>query len=68
LYVGATNTMLTLPTAAPILAGAMITWAGYLSAFAAAGLLAICALALTARFAELRRLDVQAMKVTRSRP
>jgi len=68
LYVGAANTMLTIPTAAPILAGAMITWAGYLSAFAAAGLLAICALALTARFAELRRLDVQALKVTRTRP
>jgi len=68
LYVGATNTMLTLPTAGPILAGAMITWTGYLGAFAAAGLLAICALALTFRFDEIRRLDVQALTAPRPRP
>lgn len=68
LYVGATNTMLTLPTAAPILAGVIITWAGYLSAFAIAGLLAVGALVLTVRFTEIKRLDAQALKTTLPRP
>lgn len=65
LYVGTANTMLTLPSAAPILAGAVIGWVGYLSVFVTAGLLALIALTLTFRFAEIRRLDLEALKAHR---
>lgn len=61
LYVGTANSLLSLPSLAPIAAGLVIDAIGYRSTFVLAALLAASALAFAFRFGELRRLDLQAL-------
>jgi hypothetical protein len=62
LYVGVANSLLALPSLAPIAAGVVVGWLGYQVAFMAATLLAAAALAFAFRFSELRRLDHEALE------
>ena len=57
LYFGATNTVLTVPSLMPILAGAAIGTTGYLPVFVAAAVMAAAAFASSFRFVQLRDLD-----------
>lgn len=62
LYVGVANTLLALPSLAPIAAGVVVGLLGYEVTFVAAALLAVAALAFAFRFSELRRLDHEALE------
>lgn len=62
LYVGVANSLLTLPSLAPIAAGLVVGWLGFKVTFVAAALLAVAALAFAFRFSELRRLDREALE------
>ncbi|HEX7022200.1 MAG TPA: hypothetical protein VF171_05035 [Trueperaceae bacterium] len=61
LYVGTANTLLSLPSLAPIVAGGLVGAFGFHSTFLLACLVAVSALAFTFRFASLRILDLQAL-------
>ncbi len=61
LYVGLSNTFLSLPSLAPVLGGALAPLLGYPSLFAAAAVSGLVALALAFRFKELRALDLRAL-------
>jgi hypothetical protein len=61
LYVGLTNTFLTAPSLAPVLAGAVLPLLGYSAIFAAAAVSGGLALAFAFRFRELRALDLRAL-------
>ncbi len=59
LYIGVTNTLMALPSFAPILAGVIITLLGYRATFVVALLSALVALAFSFRFADLKALDAK---------
>jgi MFS family permease len=59
LYIGVTNTLMALPSFAPILAGVIISLLGYRATFVVALLSALVALAFSFRFADLKALDVK---------
>lgn len=61
LYVGTANSLLSLPSFAPIVAGLFIDIIGYRSMFLLAALLATTALSFAFRFTELRQLDLRAL-------
>lgn len=61
LYVGTANSLLSLPSFAPIVAGLFIDIIGYRSMFLLAALLATSALSFAFRFTELRQLDLRAL-------
>ncbi len=61
LYIGLGNTVLALPSLAPVLAGAMLSFFGFRYLFVVAALMAIAALAFAFRFRELRALDLRAL-------
>jgi len=61
LYVGLANTFLSLPSLAPVLAGALLPLVGYQAVFVAAGVSGLLALAFAFRFRELRALDLRAL-------
>jgi len=61
MYVGLSNTFLSLPSLAPVLAGALLPLLGYGTVFAAAGVSGALALAFAFRFRELRALDLRAL-------
>lgn len=61
LYVGTANSLLSLPSLAPILAGGLIDLLGFRPIFALALLAASAALAFAFRFHELRALDLRAL-------
>lgn len=62
LYVGLSNTVLSLPSLAPVLAGALAPLFGYPVLFVAAAVSAVSALAFAFRFRELRALDLRALR------
>lgn len=62
LYVGLSNTLLSLPSLAPVLGGALAPFLGYPSLFVAAVASGIVALAFAFRFRELRALDLRALR------
>ncbi len=62
LYVGLSNTVLSLPSLAPVLAGALAPLFGYPALFVAALVSAMTALAFAFRFRELRALDLRALR------
>jgi Major Facilitator Superfamily len=57
LYIGVTNTLMALPSFAPIVAGVIVTLFGYRATFVLALLCGISALAFSFRFADLKALD-----------
>ncbi len=61
LYVGAANSLLSLPSFAPIFAGALIDFTGFRLAFIVAIAIALSAFIFSFRFKELRNLDLQAL-------
>ncbi len=61
LYVGLSNTLLSVPSLAPIAAGALATWLGFPLLFLGAGVMGATALAFAFRFRELRALDMRAL-------
>ncbi len=62
LYVGLSNTFLSLPSLAPVVGGALAPWLGYPALFVAAAAMAVAALTLAFRFRELRALDRRALQ------
>ncbi len=62
LYVGLSNTFLTLPSLAPVLGGALIPLIGFPDLFAAAAATGLLALTFAFRFRELRALDLRALE------
>jgi len=62
LYVGLSNTFLSLPSLAPVLGGALAPLLGYPSLFVAALASGVTALAFAFRFRELRALDLRALE------
>ena len=62
LYVGLSNTFLSVPSLAPVLAGALAPLVGFPALFAAAAVSAVVALAFAFRFRELRALDLRALR------
>ncbi len=59
LYIGVTNTLMALPSFAPIVAGIIVTLLGYNATFALALLSGLTALAFSFRFADLKALDAK---------
>jgi hypothetical protein len=59
IYIGVTNTLMALPSFAPIVAGVIVTLFGYRATFILALLCGIFALAFSFRFADLKALDVK---------
>jgi MFS family permease len=59
LYIGVTNTLMALPSLAPILAGVVVSVVGYPATFALALLSGATALAFSFRFADLKALDIK---------
>jgi MFS family permease len=59
LYIGVTNTLMALPSFAPIIAGIIVTLLGYRASFILALLSGVTALAFSFRFADLKALDVK---------
>jgi MFS family permease len=59
LFIGVTNTLMALPSFAPIVAGIIVTLLGYRATFTLALLSGITALAFSFRFADLKALDVK---------
>lgn len=64
LYVGTANTLLTLPSLAPIFAGGLVDLMGFQIIFAIALMVGVTALMFSFRFQELRRLDALALQRT----
>lgn len=62
LYIGLANTVLTLPSLAPIIAGALLSLVGFRQMFLLAAVVAVLALSLAFRFRELRALDARALQ------
>ena len=62
LYVGAANSLLSLPSLAPIFAGVLVDVLGFRPTFVLAAVIAATALSFTFRFRELRALDAQALE------
>ena len=62
LYVGVANSVLALPSLAPVAVGAALAWLGFGGAFVAAAGLAVVSLALSFRFADLQALDRAALE------
>jgi MFS family permease len=62
LYIGASNSLLALPSFAPILAGLFVSFAGFKSTFILALMSAAVALAFAFRFQDLRLLDRKALE------
>lgn len=62
LYVGTANTLLSLPSLAPVAAGALAGLLGFRPLFGLAMLVAVLALAFAFRFQDLRALDRQALE------
>ena len=62
LYVGLSNTYLSLPSLAPVLAGSLVPLVGYPTLFVAAAVSGATALAFAFRFRELRALDLRALR------
>ena len=61
LYVGTANSLLSLPSFAPILAGGLVGLLGFRLTFGLAALVALTALSFAFRFQELRALDASAL-------
>ena len=61
LYVGTANSLLSLPSFAPILAGSLVGLLGFRLTFGLAALVALSALSFAFRFKELRALDASAL-------
>ncbi len=61
LYVGAANSILAMPSLAPVVAGSVVGLFGYRGLFVAAAIIALVSLAFSFRFAELRLLDRRAL-------
>jgi MFS family permease len=59
IYIGVTNTLMALPSFAPILAGVVVSLVGYPTTFALALVSAATALAFSFRFADLKALDIK---------
>jgi MFS family permease len=59
LYIGVTNTLMALPSFAPIVAGIIVTLFGYRATFVLALVCGISALAFSFRFADLKALDIK---------
>jgi MFS family permease len=59
IYIGVTNTLMALPSFAPIVAGVIVTLFGYRATFILALLCGIAALAFSFRFADLKALDIK---------
>ncbi len=64
LYIGAANSLLSLPSFAPILAGALIDLLGFHLIFVLAALIAGTALSFAFRFQDLRAKDLRALEAT----
>ncbi len=62
LYIGASNSLLALPSFAPILAGLVVSLVGFRPMFMLALLSAVAALAFAFRFQDLRALDIKALE------
>lgn len=61
LYIGLSNTVLTLPSLAPVMAGALLPFIGMPALFVVALLIGIVALSFAFRFQELRAADLKAL-------
>lgn len=59
LYIGVTNTLMALPSFAPIVAGVIVTFLGFRATFTLALVSALTALAFSFRFADLKALDAK---------
>ncbi len=66
LYIGLSNTVLTIPSLAPVLAGALLTWLVMPTMFAAAAVLGAVTLAFSFRFGTLREADLRALGASRA--
>ena len=62
LYVGTANTLLSLPSFAPVVGGALAGWLGFRPLFAIGTVVALTALGFAFRFRDLRALDRQALE------
>ncbi len=62
LYVGTANSLLSLPSFAPIFAGGLVDLVGFKSTFILAALMALAALGFAFRFTELKELDRRALE------
>jgi hypothetical protein len=62
LYIGVANSVLSIPSLAPIAVGIIVPFAGFEAAFVAAGSVAVIALAFSFRFQELRGIDRSALE------
>ncbi len=65
LYVGLSNTLLSLPSLAPVVAGAVAPLVGFPVLFLLAAAMSLTALAFAFRFRELRALDLRALRSRR---
>lgn len=66
LYVGSANTILSLPSIAPIFAGGLVDLIGFTPTFAVAALLAAIAFSFSFRFVQLKDLDRQALEAAKN--
>jgi len=66
LYIGLSNTVLTLPSLAPVLAGALLVWVQMPAMFLAAAAIGVATLALSFGFGSLREADKLALGQSRS--
>ena len=64
LYVGAANSLLFLPSFAPIFAGGLVDLLGFRPTFVLAAMIAATALSFAFRFRELKALDARALRAT----
>lgn len=62
LYIGLSNTVLALPSLAPVLAGALLPLVGARALFVVAALISLVTLAFAFRFSDLRAADLRALK------
>ena len=64
LYVGAANSILSLPSFAPIFAGGLVDLLGFRPTFVLAAVIAVSALSFAFRFTELKQLDRRALQAS----
>ena len=64
LYVGAANSILSLPSLAPIFAGGLVDLLGFRPAFVLGAVIAVAALSFAFRFQALKALDVRALRAS----